>query len=436
MSSPSPDPEVLVSVENVSKKFCRSLKKSLWYGVSDVASALNPFGGSPTEFKIQNSNSSSSFAPPLPPLRPDEFWAVQSVSFQLRRGECLGLIGHNGAGKSTLLKVLNGLIPPDTGRITMKGRVCALIELNAGFNPILSGRENIFNQAALLGFSREETLKKFDAIVEFSEIGDFLEMPVQNYSSGMRVRLGFAVAAQMEPDVLIIDEVLAVGDVAFRFKCLNAIAEIMKTAAVIFVSHTMPQVFRICSEVIVLDHGQLTYKGTNLAEGVGVYLSLFKGTEGNLSGSGEAEVVSVEMSGQGASAGMGETLNLAHGAEIQMKAHLKFAPGIRMARIQFLFWNAEMVPVMDVMDAHLKAYPFEVPDSGDVIVRSLIGSLNLNAGKYSMSVIVLSDDYQRTLCQYDNVSYVQVTAASTSGAHVLSVADWDHQSCVGNPLSV
>ena len=150
-----------------------------------------------------------SFAPPN--LRKDEFWAVRDVSFEVRRGECLGLIGHNGAGKSTLLKMLNSLNRPDSGRITMRGRVGALIELNAGFNPILTGRENIYNQAALLGFSKKETDAKFDAIVDFSEIEEFLDMPVQNYSSGMRVRLGFAVAAQMEPDILLIDEVLAVG---------------------------------------------------------------------------------------------------------------------------------------------------------------------------------------------------------------------------------
>ena len=189
--------DVLVKVEGVSKKFCRNLKRSLWYGVKDISSEL--FGST------KNSQ-----------LRPKEFWAVDDVSFELKRGECLGLIGHNGAGKSTLLKMLNGLIKPDKGKITMKGRIGALIELGAGFNPILTGRENIYNNGAVLGFSKKEIDAKFDAIIEFAEIDDFIDTPVQNYSSGMKVRLGFAVAAQMEPDVLIIDEVLAVGDVGFR----------------------------------------------------------------------------------------------------------------------------------------------------------------------------------------------------------------------------
>ena len=165
--------ETLVKVENVSKKFCRDLKKSLWYGVKDI------FG------EITGRNN------PMEELRPEEFWSVNDVSFELKRGECLGLIGPNGAGKSTLLKMLNGLIKPDRGQITMRGRVGALIELGAGFNPILTGRENIYVNGAVLGFTKEEINRKLDSIIEFSELKDFIEAPVQNYSSGMKVRLGF-----------------------------------------------------------------------------------------------------------------------------------------------------------------------------------------------------------------------------------------------------
>lgn len=415
--------DVIVRVENVSKKFCRSLKKSLWYGVTDVASALNPFSSS-SEAQGSKDEAQSTIHK-LPPLRPDEFWAVRNVSFELKRGECLGLIGHNGAGKSTLLKVLNGLIPPDTGRITMKGRVCALIELNAGFNPILSGRENIYNQAALLGFTKEETLAKFDAIIDFADIGDFLDMPVKNYSSGMRVRLGFAVAAQMEPDVLIIDEVLAVGDVAFRFKCLNAIGEIMKSAAVIFVTHTMPQVFRICNEVMVLDHGLVTYSGANLADGVGVYLSLFKGTEENVSGSRELSVSSLEVYSGENSATMGGTLELQHGAALVLRVKLKSeANGPRKARLQFLLWNAEMLPVLDILSDELHGYVFDFPDSGLVELAATVDALPLNAGKYSLSIIAISVDEKTVFFRHDNAAYVQVNASSSSGASALSAASW------------
>src|SRR5690606_6950020 len=204
-------------------------------------------------------------------LRKQEFWAVKGVNFTLKRGECLGLVGHNGAGKSTLLKMLSGLIKPDDGVISIKGRVGALIELGAGFNPVLTGRENVYVNGQILGFGRKDIDQKFDAIVEFAEIEEFIDMPVRNYSSGMKVRLGFAVAAQMEPDVLIIDEVLAVGDVGFRAKCLNTINEISRQAAVIFVSHTMPQVARISTKGLLMHKGQTQYYGNDIAKLIELY---------------------------------------------------------------------------------------------------------------------------------------------------------------------
>ncbi|MDO7172740.1 ABC transporter ATP-binding protein [Mariniflexile sp. AS56] len=236
--------EVLVKVEGLSKKFCKDLKTSLWYGVKDLVSNIKG-----------NKNERL--------LRDKEFWAVKDVNFELRRGECLGLIGHNGAGKSTLLKILNGLINPDAGKITINGRVGALIELGAGFNPILSGRENIYNNGAVLGFTRKEIDAKVEEIIDFSEIREFIDMPVQNYSSGMKVRLGFAVAAQMEPDVLIIDEVLAVGDVSFRAKCYDRISELMKSCCIILVTHSMPQVSKICTTSILMHKGQIKAHGNN-----------------------------------------------------------------------------------------------------------------------------------------------------------------------------
>lgn len=204
--------DVLVKVDNVSKRFCHSLKRSLWYGLQDLGSEIGGHrhgGGSGLPQSSANVQ-----------LRPDEFWAVKDVSFELRRGECLGLIGRNGAGKTTLLKMLNGLIKPDTGRIVMKGNVNALIALGAGFNPILSGRENIYTNASILGLNSAQTGQKLEEIVEFSEIEEFVDSPVQTYSSGMQVRLGFAIATALNPDILILDEVLAVGDQRFRSKCL------------------------------------------------------------------------------------------------------------------------------------------------------------------------------------------------------------------------
>lgn len=248
--------EVLVKVEGLSKKFCKDLKTSLWYGVKDLISGIRGSG--------YDEN-----------LREKEFWAVKDINFELKRGECLGLIGHNGAGKSTLLKILNGLINPDSGKVIIKGRVGALIELGAGFNPILSGRENIYNNGAVLGFTRKEIDNKIENIIDFSEIREFIDMPVQNYSSGMKIRLGFAVAAQMEPDVLIIDEVLAVGDLGFILKCFKTIDAILPQTAVIFVSHSMPMISRICNQIILLSKGKPEFQGENVSKGIDLYYNSF-----------------------------------------------------------------------------------------------------------------------------------------------------------------
>jgi lipopolysaccharide transport system ATP-binding protein len=257
--------DTLIKVEHVSKKFCRDLKRSLWYGMSDITAGV--FG--------RNAGTT---------LRKDEFWAVRDVSFEVKRGECLGLIGHNGAGKSTLLKMLNGLIRPDEGRIEMHGKIGALIELGAGFSPVLTGRENVYNNGAVLGFSKAEIDRKFDDIVAFAELEEFIDMPVQNYSSGMKVRLGFAVASQMEPDILIIDEVLAVGDVGFQIKCFNVIQEISKRSAVILVSHTMPNIARTANMVCLLKGGKIDFLGRNLNEGITKYFSSFSGEKYHVTG--------------------------------------------------------------------------------------------------------------------------------------------------------
>jgi len=248
--------DTLIKVENVSKRFCRSLKRSLWYGLQDLGSEFNGnYNGAGNGMPQSSENIQ---------LRMDEFWAVKDVSFELRRGECLGLIGRNGAGKTTLLKIINGLIKPDTGRITIAGRVSALIALGAGFNPILSGRENIIVNASVLGLSKNEINNKIDEIIDFAEIRDFIDSPVQNYSSGMAVRLGFAVATALNPDVLILDEVLAVGDAAFRAKCYSRIGELQRDSAVIFVSHSMESVARICDIGAVMKSGNMIYLGDTI----------------------------------------------------------------------------------------------------------------------------------------------------------------------------
>jgi lipopolysaccharide transport system ATP-binding protein len=196
-------------------------------------------------------------------LAEGDFWALRDVSFQVRQGEVLGIIGANGAGKSTLLKILAKILKPNRGHIRVNGRLRALIEVAAGFHPDLTGRENIYLNGSILGMKKREIDAKFDEIVEFSGIGDFLDTPVKRYSSGMHARLGFAVAAHLEPEVLIVDEVLAVGDQAFQEKCLGKMSDVAQSGrTVLFVSHNLAAVQELCSRAILLENGRVVYEGT------------------------------------------------------------------------------------------------------------------------------------------------------------------------------
>ena len=201
----------------------------------------------------------------------EDFWALKDVSFQVQPGEVVGIIGRNGAGKSTLLKVLSRITAPHSGRVELRGRVGSLLEVGVGFHHELSGRENIFLNGAIFGMSRREIARKFDAIVDFAEVGPFLDTPVKRYSSGMYVRLAFAVASHMEPEILLVDEVLAVGDAAFQKKCLGKMDEVSRAGrTVVFVSHNMATIVNLCTKVVFLERGELTFEG-GCEEGIGHY---------------------------------------------------------------------------------------------------------------------------------------------------------------------
>jgi len=210
----------------------------------------------------------------------EEFWALQDVNFEIQRGDVVGIIGRNGAGKSTLLKVLSRIIEPTTGRITLRGRVASLLEVGTGFHPELTGRENVFLNGAILGMSKSEIRAKFDEIVAFAEIEKFLDTPVKHYSSGMYVRLAFAVAAHLEPEILIVDEVLAVGDAEFQNKCLGKIKDVSGHGrTVLFVSHNMTAVSSLCDRAILLKAGKVIQDGS-AAEVIEGYLGSAAQTSG------------------------------------------------------------------------------------------------------------------------------------------------------------
>lgn len=284
-----------IRVKGLYKKFSRSLKRAMWYGLVDIArAALLPhcFRSPNLEARLSDAwaeekASTSKVRGPkvgsralsirFPPwsrrspanpepseegLRPSEFWALRNISLELRRGQCLGVVGHNGAGKSTLFSVLSGIYGPTRGRVEIRGRLQALIALGAGFHPLLSGRENIYIYGAILGLREREIREKFDSILEFSELGEFIDMPVKNYSSGMFVRLGFSVAAHMDPDVLLVDEVLAVGDLAFQNKSFERMKSLLEQGVpMMFVSHSPQTVEMVATRVMWLEKGQIRREG-------------------------------------------------------------------------------------------------------------------------------------------------------------------------------
>lgn len=411
--------DTLVKVENVSKKFCRSLKRSLWYGMQDIGAEL--LGRS-----HQGQNG-------LPPLRADEFWAVQDINFELKRGDCLGLIGRNGAGKSTLLKMLNGLLKPDTGRIEMRGRIGALIELGTGFNPILTGRENVYVNGSVLGFSKKEIDRKFEAIVEFAEIDDFIDMPVKNYSSGMKVRLGFAVAAQMDPDVLLVDEVLAVGDVGFRIKCYNEIYRIMERAAVIFVSHSMPQVGKVCTRGMLLTNGTPDVVSHNIAEVIGAYYNLFGGENVTVEGNGKAQLKELLFGNHDAPIQVTTIHGLKESYEymldIDEKVFIQLAleidASIESFFVLFTLSDVDQKPIAQMMS------PAPLPNNGHEtpVVKVNLDHLLLNTGKYTLAFHIMgtgSADWGEVVLGVRNIIKFSVKRNKFIGsAPILYNADWE-----------
>lgn len=195
--------------------------------------------------------------------RIDEFWALRDVSFEVERGETLGIIGHNGAGKSTILKLLSKVTTPTSGEIRISGRLSALIEVGSGFHPELTGRENIYLSGSVMGMRRREISEKLERIIDFADVRDFIDTPVKHYSSGMYVRLGFSIAAHLEPEILLLDEVLAVGDATFQAKCLDRINRLHSEGrTIVFVSHDLVSVERLCGRVLLLNHGQVIASGS------------------------------------------------------------------------------------------------------------------------------------------------------------------------------
>ena len=284
--------EPIISVENLSKCYKIGRHNAKGDGLRHVLeqAVRAPFSWMNSENRAERAKT-------------EDFWAVRDVSVEIQRGEMVGIIGRNGAGKSTFLKLLSRITEPTSGKISLRGRVASLLEVGTGFHPELTGRENIFLNGAILGMSRVEIKNKFDEIVAFAEIDKFLDTPVKRYSSGMYVRLAFAVAAHLEPEILIVDEVLAVGDAEFQKKCLGKMEDVSakEGRTVILVSHQMPAIQNLCTKCIMMDKGRLIMQGAT-DDIVNSYMS--KGAElandglvdrEDRSGKGEVRITSIEL---------------------------------------------------------------------------------------------------------------------------------------------
>ncbi len=399
--------EILVEVKNVSKKFSRSLNKSMWYGLKDLGNAVF---GSHQDRSV---------------LREGEFWAVKDVNFSLRRGECLGLIGRNGAGKSTLLKMLNGLIRPDEGTITMRGKIGALIELSAGFNPLLSGRENVYVNGQLLGFSKKEIDQKFKAIIEFAEIGEFIDSPVQNYSSGMKVRLGFAVASQMEPDVLLIDEVLAVGDMGFVLKCLNKMDELRSKTAMIFVSHNMPMVSRMCTRICLMKEDKTTWHFGDVGAGITQYYGGFRQESGSLQGMNKVEIKNIVLESEGHSSDKEGLVTVHHGKDLILTVYVICHDPVYQPKMHLAFYDQEQRNFAEVFNFFDHVQVEEIV--GPVQFRAVIPNIPFSQGQYSITIGLneYKDGQRNMIFRYQSAVYFLVESKQHGWSPIQLNPNWE-----------
>jgi lipopolysaccharide transport system ATP-binding protein len=403
-----------VTVSHVSKKFCRDLRRSLWYGIQDLIPEI-----------LARTNDDRLR------LRPAEFLALDDISFEVRPGECLGLLGANGAGKSTLLKVLNGLLRPDAGEVRIRGRLAALIELGAGFNPILTGRENIYVNGSVLGLAKSEIDSKFQMIVDFSELAASIDSPVQNYSSGMQARLGFAVAAHLDPDILLVDEVLAVGDIAFRMKCFDHFLGLKKmNKAIVLVSHNLVDITRVCDRVVVLDAGTMTYDG-GVPGGIAAYeqqLLTRGGPERETVSDASAWIDSAEIINSN-----GRTENHFHtGEDVTVEVRLAARRRVPIARL-IVHVSSPSVGILGSFSSPHAGVSFDIEPPGRNI-RFTIETVPLLVGSYGLTLSLYGEKRTDFLDAITSAVHVTIIGPPTDtfGYGVCHSVSFNHRWDVGD----
>ncbi len=391
----------VIKFDNVSKKYKLYSKGGLFLRdrLTHALRRMNPFNH-------RSANNGKPSPEMLHPLERD-FWALKNVSFEIKQGESVGFIGRNGAGKSTILKLLAGVTKCSSGEVAVNGRAAALIEVGAGFHPELTGRENIFLNASILGMKKVEINKAFDSIVSFAELEDFIDTPVKHYSSGMYVRLGFSIAAHTNPDIFLIDEVLAVGDEAFQKKCLDTLAA-HKAAGktMILVSHNLPKIEEVCDRCIYIDHGEVRHDGLPVMA-IERYKSDLWRKEPNPQESGKSLGVDVEivdmnfldgMSNEISSLSTGDDLNI----EIRYRAHRRIE---RPAFGVFIHNSGNLF----ITGVNNRTSSFTVDAiEGDGAIFCRIPNFPLNPGTYKFTAIIADRESERIYDRHDLRYQLQV----------------------------
>ncbi len=391
--------DIVLSFNQVSKKFSRNLKRSLYYGVKDLLG----------EIFLNDSKRGE--------LRPQEFWALKNISFDLKKGESIGIVGHNGAGKTTTLKLINGLIKPNTGKIFVKGKVGALIALGAGFNPILTGRENIRVAGAMLGYTSDEIKTKEQDIIDFSEVGEFIDSPVQSYSSGMMARLGFSVAIHSDPEILLVDEVLSVGDLNFVIKCFRKIFEYQHNGgAMLLVSHNIYNIRANCSRALWIEKGELQMFGPVNevcdAYEASVAQQNTEGAQGELFNDERVHVSDVKYPLLFAS---GNDLELS----FSLNSAVKIQKPILMAAV-FTLTGVNIVSSIQEMESF---------DIGLHKMKLKIPNLIISSGSYSLNLVIADTQINNQLYASTNQNKFTITGTTNEyGAGLLKLASsWVHE---------
>ncbi len=368
----------------------------------------------------------------------EEFWPLDSVSLMLARGECLGVIGPNGSGKSTLLKLVSGILPPTAGKMVVRGRVCSLLELGAGFHPDLTGRENVYLNGSIYGLSRAQMNDRIDRIVEYAELGDFIDTPVRHYSSGMYVRLGFAVAIHTDPDLLLVDEVLAVGDTTFQHKCLTSIRQLQAAGVtMILVSHDLASIQSICSRAIWIRHGKVQSEGLPLdvtldylsqvsvdedaarKQGAGEITDAEK-LERRRWGSGKIRITRVEICDKSGNL----ALSLHTGAPLTVRLHYHAPQRVDQPVFGIGLHTQGGV---HVSGPNTRTGQFRIPFvEGEGTLEYHMSSVPLIEGEYLLSVAVVNTDDTETFDYHDRLYPVRVHAGRSGEYYglVKLAGDW------------